>query len=441
MQFYLNILVWLYALLHWKEFQYPIYSEENLGHLPLRELCWVGWKMLKHPIERGEKGKHIEEYFAAQDLVFSPPQGFSRTSSAVLSAGGDLLSSRDANPENTQHLWDESKDFLFSADVCCANLETPVVPSRAATFLPKKMRKHFALNNSPQMFDIFYQDGKGINVFSTANNHCLDMGAEGLLETLDFLNSKGCAHVGTSSSAQEQEDFPIIEKNGVRLAFLSYTYAVNGKKIPEGKEYLANYIRLNKPDTDLSMIERHVRKARLEKKADFVVACLHWTREFESYPLQSLIETGHKIMEFGVDVIIGNHAHGVQPLEKYTYTDPFTGQVKDGLIAYALGDLLSCTEKDEKSTPNARISNLLRLEISQGSLAGMPATRITDLKMQPMIFYTKREDDRCTDYRLLNLKRLLNELEAGTNRLNYTSAEIVEVQRLGRLGKKILNFN
>jgi len=440
MRFYLKIIIWIYAWLHKKEFEYPFYSEENEAYFPLRDLAWLGYKMLNHPIERGEKGKQIEEYFAAQQLDYSVPEGFSKESSVVLSAGGDLLSSRDANQENTKHLWDEARDFLFSADICCANLETPVMPSRAVTFLPKKMQKNLVLNNSPQMFDAIYQDGKGVNVFSTANNHALDMGVEGLLETLDFLNSKGCVHVGTSASEQEQEDIPVVEKNGVRLAFLSYTYALNGKKIPTGKDYLVNYIRLNKPGTDLSMIERHVRKARLEKKADFVVACLHWSREFEAYPLQSMIETGHEIMGLGVDVIIGNHAHGVQPLEKYTYTDPFTGQEKDGLIVYALGDLISSTEKHEKFTPDSRVCNLIRLEITKGSLAEARAARITGLKMQPMYFFTKKENDLCTDYRLLNLKGLLNDLEAGTNRMNFSSVQIAEAQRLGRLAKKVLNF-
>jgi poly-gamma-glutamate synthesis protein (capsule biosynthesis protein) len=441
MPVFVIIITWIYAKLHKKEFEYSVYSEENLAHLTFKDLMWLSYKMMRHPIERGEKGKHLEEYFAAQDLEFSAPEGYSEVSSAVLSAGGDLLSSRDANPENTEHLWDEVQDFLFCADICCANLETPVVPSKAATFLPERISKHFALNNSPEMFEIFHKGGKGVNVFSTANNHSLDMGEEGLLETIDFLNSKGCIHVGTSSSEQEQEGFPIVEKNGIRVAFLSYTYSLNGRKVPKWKDYLVNYIRLNKPGVDLSMIERHVRKARLEKKADFVVACLHWSREFESYPLQSLIETGHRIMDMGVDVIIGNHAHGIQPLEKYAYTDPFTGRVKNGVIAYALGDLISCTEKDEESTPDARICNPIRLQISKGNLYGMPTTFIASLKIQPMYFYTKMENGRCVDYRLLNLRNLLQELGAGTNRMALSDAEIAEVQRLGRLAQKILNLN
>jgi poly-gamma-glutamate capsule biosynthesis protein CapA/YwtB (metallophosphatase superfamily) len=434
-------LIGIYARLHKEEFKYPLQIEENLEHFSLRELMWTGYKMLlKHPIEWGEKEKHLEEYFAAQDLEFPLAEGFTESSELSLSAGGDLLSSRDANLSNTTKLWDEAEDFLFSADICCANLETPVVPTRAATFLPVKMSTKIALNNSPEMFDVFWRGGSGVNVFSTANNHSLDMGEDGLMETLEFLNKKGCTHVGTSASDAERENFPIIEKNGVRVAFLSYTYALNGKKRPEGKDYLVNYIRLNKPDSDLSMIARHVRKAKLEKGADIVIACLHWSVEFESYPLKSLIETGHKIMDMGVDVIIGNHAHGIQPLEKYTYIDPFSGLKKEGLIAYALGDLLSCTEKDEECTPNARINDLLRLKISKGSLNGSPAAIISDLKIRPMYFRTKMENGFCTDYRLLNLKKLLVELDMGINRTNLSKAEITEAQRLGSLAKKILHW-
>ncbi len=434
-------LVKLYSFLHKKKFQYPVYSEENLAYVRLKDLMWLAYKMmLGHPMEKGEKDKHIEEHFANQNLEFVPPEGFIKNSTVVLSSGGDLLASRDARPDTTRHLWDEAREFLFNADICCANLETPVVPSRNVSFLPEKMSTKIALNNSAEMFDIFCQGGRGINILSTANNHSLDMGEEGLLETLSFLNKKGCKHTGTASSEDEREDILVVEKNGIRIAFVSYTYAVNGKKIPEGKDYLVNYVRLNKPGVDLSMIERHVKKARLEKNADIIVACLHWSFEFESYPFQFLIETGHRIMDLGVDVIIGNHAHGIQPLEKYIYIDPFSGLEKEGLIAYALGDLVSCTEK-HNLTPNSRINNLLRLEIIKGSLGGKTTARISDLKIQPMYFYTKKENGKCVDYKLLNLKHLLDEIDAGTSNSSLSSAEILEVKRLDKLAKKILSAN
>lgn len=435
-------LIRLYAAFHRKEFQYPVFSEENLAHLRIKDLMWLLYKMeLKHPMERGEKDKGLEAYFAAQDLAFPLPDGFVRESSVVLTAGGDLLASRDADQDAVTALWDEARDFLFDADLCCANLETPVVPSRPASYLPEHMSRNFALNNTPAMFDVFHQGGRGVTVFSTANNHSLDMGEDGLRETLAFLDQKGCTHVGTSDSERERDDVPVVEKNGVRIVFLSYTYSLNGKKIPEGKDHLVNYVRLNLPAVDLSLIERHVRIARLEKKADFVVACLHWSFEFESYPFPSLIETGHRIMDLGVDVILGNHAHGIQPLEKYVHDDPLSGQRKEGLIVYAMGDLVACTEKFEAFTPNSRLNDLVRLEISKGSLAGVPATRLSGLGIRPMVFRTLYEKGRCTDYRLLDLKKLLGELDAGVDRWNLDATGIAEVRRLGRLARKILPWD
>ena len=438
----LKSLIGLYARLHRKEFEYPLQIEENMAHVTLKELMWTGYKMLlRHPIEYGERGAHLEEYFAGQNLHFTPPEDFTAQSSLVLSAGGDLLSSRDATPSSTRHIWDEAEDFLFDADLCCGNLETPVVPSHPATFLPEKMSTRLALNNSPDMFEVFHRGGHGVSVFSTANNHSLDMGEDGLRETLEFLKTKNCVHVGTAASEEEREDIPVVEKNGVRVAFLSYTYALNKHRLPKGREYLVNYVRLNKPEVDISMIARHIRRAREEKRADIVVACLHWSIEFESYPLRSVMETGHRILELGVDVILGNHAHGIQPMEKYAYTDPFTGRKKDGLIAYALGDFISCTEKDEENTPNARISTLLRLCLAKGTIDGHPAAAITDLKIRPMYFYTRMEDGACIDYRLLNLRKLLEELQSGRDRMGLGAKAAAEAVRLGSLAKKVLHWD
>lgn len=61
------------------------------------------------------------------------------------------------------------------------------------------------------------------------------------LTALEFLDKKGCAHVGTASSEKKRDDFPIVGKNGIQIAFLSYTFSINGKPVPTGKEYLVNY--------------------------------------------------------------------------------------------------------------------------------------------------------------------------------------------------------
>ncbi len=143
------------------------------------------------------------------------------------------------------------------------------------------------LNSTPAMFDRIHEGGKGVGLFSTANNHCLDQGEAGLRETLDFLDSRGCPHVGTARSREERDAVVMVDRNGVKLAFLSFTFALNWKELTEGKGYLANYLRLNRPGTDISPIAAQVAAARAAG-ADAVVACLHWSLEFESYPIKNV---------------------------------------------------------------------------------------------------------------------------------------------------------
>ncbi len=421
-------------LLHREKFKYSQESEGNAEFMNFGEKLWWGYKYFYNPVENAEKGRNIEEYFGRQEFGFDLPKGFNETARLRLTAGGDILASHHIRTDNTEKLWDEAEDFLFDADICCANLETPVVPSVSASFVPKNILKAPALNNTPEVFDLFYRGGRGINFFSTANNHCLDMGEAGLLETLEFLDQKGCAHVGTAGSEKEREEFPVIEKNGIRTAFLSYTFSTNGKKVPEGKAYLANYIRLNCPDCDISMIKEQVRAAKTRRQADVVIACVHWSLEFESYPIQNVIDMGHKLMSLGIDLIIGNHPHGIQPMEKYTFLDPFSGIQKQGLILYALGDLISCHEH----IPNSRLNNLVRLDIVKGRIEEKQVALISGVKIRPMYIYSKMEGDQCVDFRLLNFNGLMEGLKRNDRHRNLDEETIKELKRLELLMHRLL---
>lgn len=420
--------------IHRAKFQYSQEYEGNAEYMNLGEKLWWGYKYFFHPVEKAEKGKHLEAYFRKQKFDFGVPEGFEETGQVTVTAGGDILASHHIRTDNTSGLWNEAEDFLFQSDLCCANLETPVVPSQAASFVPKNILKAPALNNTPEVFDLFYRGGKGINFFSTANNHCLDMGEAGLLETLAFLDQRGCPHVGTAESEQQRDDFPVFERNGIRIAILSYTFSTNGKPVPEGKEYLANYVRLNNPDSDISLIRRQIYQAKTEKKADVVIACLHWSLEFEAYPVRNVMDMGHRLMEQGIDIIIGNHPHGIQPMEKYSFTDPFSGTGKQGLILYALGDLISCHEH----IPNSRLNMLVSLNISKGMADQKEMTVISGMKIRPMYIYSKMKEGQCIDFRLLHFTKLTAKLHENINRMHFDAAEIQEIERLEKLMQKLL---
>lgn len=417
-----------------RKYRYPQVFEDNFTYMDLKEKIWYGYKYLVKEIEVGEYGKHIEEYFAAQDLDFSEEgeDGFTETAAVTLSAAGDLLTTGLLTPENTKRLWGDVEEFYAAADLRFANLETPLVPGRPAGFLGNIFTTA-NLNNTPEMFANIVNGGKGPNFLSTGNNHALDQGEDGLLATIDFLDSQDCGHAGTAKSPRARDDFPMLEINGIKIAMLAYTYAVNGKEPSEEKSYLVNYIRLNVEGTDISMIREHVRLAR-ERGADVVVVSLHWGMEYESFPLQLGVDMGHRIMECGVDVILGNHAHTIQPAERYRFTDPFSGEAKEGLILYALGDLMPCLSYDM----NSLLGNLAKIRISKGLLGGREVTRVTNLQIMPFFAYAQNNTGKSVeDFRLLDLVKLNREVLAGEYRYPFTKRDVKQIKRLGRLMYKV----
>lgn len=434
--FLLKILLRILGLIHRVKFQHSQNYEGNFKYMNWEEKLWWGYKALIRQVEKAEPGKKIEPYFAAQNLNFEPKAGFNPVSRLTLTAGGDLSTSEVIYPESTGQLWDDVADFYFSGDIVCANLESPLDPSKPVVGLPSVCLTAPDLNTSPEMFQRFIRGGRGINFFATANNHDLDQGESGLIATLDFLDTQGYPHVGTARTAAEQMAFPIIEKNGIRVAMLSYTFSLNRFDSIPGKEYLTNHIRLNKPDSDIGLIRRHIQTAR-EQKADLIVAVLHWSIEFETYPVANVINMGHRIIESGVDIILGGHPHVAQPMEKYSFREPATGEIKDGFIAYSLGELLSYNAFSK----NSRLALLIRLEIAKAA-AGNHQTKITSLNVLPIYTWIRRLPDELHDYRLLDFRKMMHRLQNGENPHGFKTREIKELKRLETLlYRKILPSN
>jgi len=402
------------------------------------EGLWWAYKFYFRPIEEPEPGSGLEEHFRGQDLDFSRPgpglDDFVESASMTFSAAGDILVSPDLGPGTLPALWDETGDFLFGSDLAFANLETPVAPSSPPGFLPTSILGPMALNSSPATFDAIRGGARGFGLFSTANNHCLDQGEAGLRETLDFLDGRGCLHVGTARSPEERDAVVMVERRGLKLAFLSWTFALNWKSLPEGREYLANHLRLNLPDPDLSPIAHQVAAARAAG-ADAVVACLHWSLEFESWPTRRLVETAHRLVELGIDVIVGNHPHGIQGVERHAYADRATGEAREGLVFYALGDLITVRDR---ILPNSHLGLLARVKISKGMAGGKERVRLSGLELLPTYLFPRIRGKRCEDFRVLDLQKLAEDLRAGRNGQGLSRAQAREIPRLEALAHRLL---
>ena len=294
------------SVLMWNQFRYPqpVKGRYQVATNRLEKLKWA-YRCWVRQLEVAEKGSGLETYFRNQNLQFTLPEDFRPEARLTVTAGGDLMAVDCFTYEDTAHLFDGIRDFYFQDAFTCANLETNLCPTapigrNQMIGYPPKM------NTSEGMMDRFQEDGLGIDYFSTANNHCYDYGEQGLLDTLDCLDRRGALHSGTNRTPAEQEDVLVVERNGIKIALLSYTCDMNGNEYE--KKHLINEVRFNDEAPDFSLVERHVARAR-EKGADCIIASVHWGWEFEMYPHKNIVEAGHKLAELGVDVVLGSHPH------------------------------------------------------------------------------------------------------------------------------------
>lgn len=211
------------------------------------------------------------------------------------------------------------KKVVESADISIANLETTI---------GKSGHSGYPSFCAPDSF-LHAVKAAGFKVLLFANNHCMDKGKRGAMYTLDLLDSLKIAHCGVYRNGKEREArYPlIIEEKGVRVAILNYTYGTNGREIPQ--PMVVNLI-------DKEVMERDILAAK-EKRPDAIIACMHWGDEYVSLPSQQIKELSDWIIEQGVDHIIGNHPHVVQPLEiRESKTTP-----NRHVVAYSTGNLVS----------------------------------------------------------------------------------------------------
>ena len=316
---------------------------EDPRKMTRKQQLYFGYKYYYRAILKGDKDAGLEEYFQSQGAKFQNKNTFNSTQKITLSAGGDLMPYFCITSEQCKDLWEDSGDFFFDADLVVGNLETPLNPNKPASYVPEVMLSNMYFNANEDMFGVFSGFGKykGFDVLSTANNHSLDQGEEGVIETLQFLDAKNIARVGTARSFEERDQFPIIEKNGIKVAFLSYTFSLNALVCPPGKSFLANHLNLNEANPDISLIVAQAKLAR-QNGAEFLVAFLHMGCAYQPYPSQTIVNNMHQICrQTGIDLVLGGHPHNAQPIEFFDIKDPFSGQNKQTTIVYSQGDFVA----------------------------------------------------------------------------------------------------
>jgi hypothetical protein len=206
------------------------------------------------------------------------------------------------------------RPYLQEADVVIGNLEV--------TFAGEPYKGYPAFSSPDGLADALLW--AGFDILVNANNHALDRGSRGLIRTVRVLHQRGMVQTGTFPDADARVlYYPlIVEKYGIRIALLNYTYGTNG--IRDRPPAIVNRI-------DTARIREDLQKAHLARP-DFILAMLHWGNEYELTESPAQQQLADFLFSLGVDAVIGSHPHVVQPIR---------GGDAGSLVAYSLGNLIS----------------------------------------------------------------------------------------------------
>lgn len=281
------------------------------------------------------------------------------------------------------------RKYTENADITIGNLETTFAGnSRGYTGYPTF--------NAPEILGQNLKD-IGVDVLTTANNHCMDKGNSGLVSTLNFLDNYGIAHTGTARSEDEQNTILIKDVNGIKIAFLSYTYGTNGITIPSDKPYSVNLI-------DKELIKKHITAAK-EQNVDVICVSMHWGIEYKLKPNSTQKELANFLFDNGVDIILGSHPHVLEPMEKRTITLN-DGTTKDGFVIYSLGNFVS-----GQIYANTKSTVILDIQITKNSEGKIS---IDSVKYTPVYLYDKGANSKSrTRYTLIDINQAIKNYEDG----------------------------
>lgn len=223
-------------------------------------------------------------------------------------------------------------ELLRGADIAIGNLECPL------STRGDPIHKRFIFRAHPR--HVAGLAWAGFDILNLANNHVLDFGREGFVETIEALESVGLAHVGAGFSYQEAHRPLIWEVKGKRVAFLAYAASRwrASSEVPTGEEISF---------ADVSAIREDVTRA--VQQADLVVVIMHLGTEYQLSPDEEQLSVSRAAIEAGACLVIGHHPHVVQRTTSYG----------GGFIVYSVGNFVFDIDVADEAREGAILRVLL----------------------------------------------------------------------------------
>ena len=276
-----------------------------------------------------------------------------------------LQCAKDDGSYDFSPFYRDVKGLINDADLAVVNQEGPL----ATDIAPPKGYPFF--NTPADVLDALKDTG--FDVINLANNHMTDMAEAGLQATIDSVRNRDLAFDGVYEGPKDASQFPVLEKNGIKVAFLGYTELVS---VAQPSTNSCNIFMFD----DLDLIRGQIALAK--EHADIVVVCAHWgydgmapLSETEQYLAQVLVNAG-------ADIIFGSHPHVLQELTVIT-------RESDGAkcpVIYSLGNFLSGQLYAE-----GLISGTLSIRVERNDEDG--TVRPVSMKFSPIVTYYEGDRD------------------------------------------------
>jgi poly-gamma-glutamate synthesis protein (capsule biosynthesis protein) len=289
---------------------------------------------------------------AAGSVSSGPRSGPTGRPAVTLAFSGDMLVSDELRAQAGRDAGGDGYDFtpmlatvapiIRAADWAICHQETPISADNSTLSGYPTFAAPFQLAEAEKK--------AGYDACTTASNHTVDKGSPGITGTLDTFDRVGIRHVGSARSAAEAARYTIYTLRGVRIGHLAYAYGLNGLSSPA--PWAVNLIDPARIRADAAAIRR--------AGAQFVVVSLHFGTEKDQTPSAYQRQVADAVLQSpDVDLIIGHHAHVVQPIQRRP----------DGRwVVFGLGNLLAqqALMPGEGTSPPHRDGVIVRVTIAPG---------------------------------------------------------------------------
>jgi poly-gamma-glutamate capsule biosynthesis protein CapA/YwtB (metallophosphatase superfamily) len=292
------------------------------------------------------------------------------------------------------------KPVVSEADLAICHMETPLAP-------PGGPYSGYPLFSAPPAI-VPALKWEGYDACTTASNHSIDQGFDGLVRTLDDFADAGIATAGTAATKEDSRDPLMLDVNGVSVALISATYGTNGIPLPADEPWSV-------PIIDTDKISRMAARAK-DDGAQLVLVALHWGTEYYHPPTEYQLDVARALTKSpDIDFIYGHHAHVVQPYDKVNGT----------WVVYGLGNAVAQQDTSVEGVYDGNTCRVTFTEREDGSF------EVTKLQYIPTMITTF---DGSNPMRWLNVPQDLDDPDYSGSRsaLEATGQRVTDV--VGSLG-------